>query len=246
MSITYYLGAAYYEPALRRLVAVLDIRGRRGQLSLSELVGRLADATDFDFEQTAARLDEIFTVAARFVEPTTLGSAASGWEVFSVPERGAAESGARSLNVHLGAHDAARRRAALERLAEHFGISVSAILRRVANATLADEGRTTLLAGDIMNIAAQSYIAESEAMQQEAADRRPTAGKYPTERAAKQAADRATNPVVVRFADGSHDWYRSQGVIGYVLDGHTIPYDRGQYQIVSRHVVGRGWKATNR
>ena len=97
-----------------------------------------------------------------------------------------------------------------------------------------------------MNIAAQSYIVESEAMQQEAADRRPTAGKYPTERAAKQAADRAANPVVVRFADGSHDWYRSQGVIGYVLDGHTIPYDRSQYRIVSRYVVGRGWKATNR
>ena len=136
---TYYLGAAYRKSALLRLVGALDTRGRRGAPSLSELVGRVADAAIFDFEQTAARLGEVFAVAERFTPPV------DGDET--------AVARPRTLNLHLGTRNAAGRHAALQRLADHFGISVSMILMRLADAIMADEQLTVTLVADIVNVA---------------------------------------------------------------------------------------------
>ncbi len=228
---TFYLGAGYRKPALLRLVGALDIRGRRGTPSLSELVGRLADAAEFDFEQTAARLRKVFAVAVWVIPPD------DGEETDT--------SGSRALNVHLGTQNSIRRRAALQRLANYFEISVSMILMRLADAVVEDFEKTAMLVGDIINIAAQSYVATSETLRRGMAEQTPTMGKYLTEQAAKRAASRPAGPIVVRFSDGSFDWFAAGQSVGYVADGRDVAYPADWYRVVARYIVGSGWKTTD-
>ena len=216
MRVTYYVGNRHHKVTLGWLAAAVVAIGPHGSAGISELVGRIADAADYDLQQTAT----ILAAIQQTIVPAAL----------VVGESGGAE---RSVNVYLGAAEAERRRAALARLAGRLDASISRVLWWMAVVAEANPERAIAQVSEIMNLAAQSYVLAAEAMQQDAA-LRVTAGKYATERAARAAADLTTNPVVVRCADGSYDWLPYGAAVAE------------EHQITARHIAGRGWKATDR
>ena len=222
---------------LTALATATGAIGPRGEPGISELFGRIADAAEYDLAQTAALL-------APLVErPAPAATPAKSY-----------------LMLHLGVpEEAERRKAALARLVEALAASgyrrtrpsVSRLAELLSAHAAADLDQTASTLAEVMNLAAQSYVLAAEDMADQAAEaedgQRLKLGKYTTEREAKVASDRATSPFVVRFADGLYEWYAHNGLVGYVpADGRSMPYERALYRIVSRYVIGRGWKATNR
>lgn len=219
---------------LGRLAVALNAIGPRGQASISEMFGRFADAADFDLEQAANLVQPVMALAALYEPPA-----------------GDAESS--RLSLHLGAGgESARRKRALTRLAGQVGASgyrasasISELAGRIADAAEFDFDRAVEHLREVMNLAAQSYVVAAEETADAAAEW-PKNGAFATERAAKLAADRETTPVVVRFKDGSYDWFRGNWPIGFMHDNVYVEYAADYYQIVARYVPGRGWKATDR
>jgi hypothetical protein len=60
-----------------------------------------------------------------------------------------------------------------------------------------------------------------------------TEGKYRTEIGAKRAAGNEANACIVRFADGSFDWFPLGHPIGEFVNGQFVRARRG-YDIVAR------------
>lgn len=151
------------------------------------------------------------------------------------------------INIDLGAGELGRERrkiadefvAALAPRGRRGDPSASEAWARMLDAFKFDAERVEPHFNAIMDIAAEAYALEAEEMAARAAETAPpsapTHGKYRTERAAKTAADIATEPFVVLFDDGSYDWFANGAAVEPVT-----------YQIVARRVTGRGWKATNR
>lgn len=142
-----------------------------------------------------------------------------------------------TLNLYLGSERGGERKDTLRRLAAAAGAigprgeaSVSELNARLADAAEFDFAQAAYLLREIMNLAAQGYVVAAEDMAQSV-----TAGRYVTERAAKRAADPAAGAVVVRFGDGSFDWFPA---------GSSIDAPAGQFNIVARR-VGRTWKRIN-
>lgn len=219
--------------ALTRLAVELHAIGRRGSAYISELFVRIADAAEYDLEQTVELMRPIMELATEFA-----GN-----------DEGEAGS---KLYLSLGVRDAAIRKAALERLTRELEVvgyrrhSIGDLAGRIADAADADFERAAFLLGEVMNLAAQSYVAAAEEGADLAAGEWLKDGPYSSERAAKLGADRSTNPVIVRLQDGSYDWFPAGRPIGYVHDQQYIEYAPDYYQVIARYIPGRGWKATDR
>jgi hypothetical protein len=63
-------------------------------------------------------------------------------------------------------------------------------------------------------------------------------GKYFTELAAKKGASKFSNPCIVRFSDGSFDWFPLGHPIGYYENGKFV--ESVNYAIISRY-DGNKW-----
>ena len=68
-------------------------------------------------------------------------------------------------------------------------------------------------------------------------------GHYNTEDAAKSAADTMTHPYVVRYHDGSYDWFPEGEPVGTIdRNGNFNRAPGSYYSLVAKYTFG-GWHA---